>query len=379
MAKPDKTEQPTPKKLRESRQKGQIAKSQDLTAWASVLIGLYLIPLTVGRMAEAGASSFNHIATMSPETTAQESVGIFGEALVAGFVAVAPLMAAAFASSFIASILQTGPLLTLKPLKPDFKKINPKNGFQRLFSGRSLWEVGKQLIKMAVIIGAAYPRASTMFDDMIGEARPEFGAALRYAGEETLAVIQTVAWAMLAISLLDYTYQKYATKKDLKMTKQEVKDEMKNTEGDAMVKGRIRSLQRDMARNRMLADIGNADVVITNPTHIAVALHYDADQGGAPKVLAVGAGAVAAKIREAALDHDVPMVEAKPLARALWRACEVGDEVPVALYEAVAKVLVFVRRLDRRFRRRHPIDLPPDSAVDEAFLESIPRKKRRRR
>ncbi len=378
--KQDKTEQPTPKKRRESRRKGQIARSQDLTAWASVLIGLYLVPLTVGRVAAVADESMRQIATISTSTiVAGETVSMFGETLRAGFIAVAPLMAVGFASSFLASFAQTGPLLTLKPLVPDFKRINPKQGIQRLFSARSLWETGKQLIKLAVIIAAAWPRARGLVDNLIGPARPQLADGLRQAGADTLAVVRIVAWAMLIIALADYGYQRYKHGQDLKMTRQEVRDETKNAEGDAQVKGRIRSLQRSLARNRMIADIGNADVIITNPTHLAVALAYDPERGGAPRVVATGAGNVAAKIRAAGADHGIPMVEAKPLARALWRSCDVGDEVPVALYEAVAKVLVFVRRLDQRIRRTRPIDLPVDARVAEELLEAIPAKRGRRR
>ncbi len=379
-SKSDKTELPTPKKKRDTRRKGQIARSQDLTAWSSVLIGLYLLPYTVMRISRVLADSMNTIATSSPKTWApQDTVGIFGATMLDGFMAVTPLLAVGFASSFVASFAQTGPLLTLKPLVPDFKKINPKQGFKRLFSARSLWETGKQLIKLAVIIGAAWPRASGLVDDLVGPSRPELIGGLRHTGAETLAVIRTIAWAMVLLSFADYGYQRYKHGQDLKMTKQEVRDEHKSAEGDAQVKGRIRSAQRALARNRMIANVATADVIITNPTHIAVAISYDSERGGAPKVIATGAGNVAAKIRAAGLEHNVQLVEAKPLARALWRACDVGDEVPVALYEAVAKVLVFVRRLDRRMRRSTPIDLPPASRVDMSLLESIPAKKTRRR
>ncbi|MEM1331868.1 MAG: EscU/YscU/HrcU family type III secretion system export apparatus switch protein [Actinomycetota bacterium] len=377
--KDEKTEAPTPKKKRESRQKGQIARSQDATAWASVLIGIYIVPLTVGRMARVFDDSLNRLAQM-PATAldADTMASLFGSTLLAGFLAIAPLAAVAWASSFMASFAQTGPMLSLKPLKPDFKKISPKSGFKRIFSGRSLWETAKQLIKIAVIIGAAWPGAQELMEQLVGASRPAFGAGLQLAGAATVAMVRNVAWAMLIVSLADYGYQKYRHGQDLKMTKQEVKDENKNTEGDQLVKGRIRSAQRDMARNRMIANVADANVIITNPTHIAVALQYDPMAGGAPSVVATGAGAVAAKIRAAGAEHGVPMVEAKPLARALWRACDVGDAVPIALYEAVAKVLVFVQRIDRRKVRPTPVDLPPSSQVEAELLESIPAKKGRR-
>lgn len=379
-SKQDKTEAPTPKKKRESRNKGQIARSQDLTAWGSVLIALYLVPMTVNRMAVVFDSSLRQMGSMPAEgLSAPDTVGIFGSALLAGFVAAAPLMAATFAGSFVASFAQTGPFIGLKPLVPDFKRINPKQGFKRLFSARSLWETAKQLIKVTVILGAAWPRASRLVDNLVGPARPQLWDGLRHAGGETLAVVRTIVWSMLLVALADYAYQKYKHGQDMKMSRQEVRDENKNAEGDPQMKGRMRSAQMGMARNRMIANVGNADVIITNPTHIAVALRYDLARGGAPRVVAVGAGNVAAKIRAAGVEHGVTLVEAKPLARALWRSCEVDDEVPVALYEAVAKVLVFVRRLDVRLRRSTPIDLPPASRVDTSLLESIPARKGGRR
>ncbi|MFK7918545.1 MAG: flagellar biosynthesis protein FlhB [Ilumatobacter sp.] len=379
-SKQDKTEAPTPKKKRESRRKGEIARSQDLTAWGSVLIALYLLPMTVGQMASVFDASMQQLSTMpSTGLAAEDTPALLGSSLRAGFMAVGLLFFAGFASSLLVSFAQTGPMLALKPLVPDFKRVNPKNGFKRLFSARSLWETAKQLIKVSVIIGAAWPRASGLVDRLVGPDRPLLWEGLTYAGQETLAVARIVVWSMLLVAAADYGYQKYKHGQDQKMTRQEVRDENKNAEGDQHMKGRMRSLQMGVARNRMIADVGQADVIITNPTHIAVALRYDFEQGGAPKVLAVGAGNVAAKIRAAGVEHSVAMVEAKPLARALWRSCEVGDEVPVALYEAVAKVLVFVRRLDKRLRRSTPIDLPPASRVDTALLESIPAKKGARR
>lgn len=379
-SKQDKTEAPTPKKKKEGREKGDIARSQDLTAWGSVLIALYLLPMSAARMASVFDASLQQLDSMPANSiNPRDAVGILGSSLLSGFMAVSLLFLAGFASSLLVSFAQTGPMMSLKPLKPDFKRINPKNGFKRLFSARSIWETAKQLIKVAVIAGAAWPRASGLVDRLVGPDRPMLWAGLTHAGNETLGVARTVVWAMLIVAAADYGYQKYKHTQDQKMTKQEVKDEHKSSEGDQEMKGRRRSIQMGMARNRMIADVGKADVIITNPTHIAVALRYDFESGGAPKVLAVGAGSVAAKIRAAGLEHSVTMVEAKPLARALWRSCEVGDEVPVALYEAVAKVLVFVRRLDKRLKRTAPIDLPPESRVDVSLLESIPTKKGVRR
>lgn len=373
----DKTEQATPKKKRESRRKGQIAKSRDLTSWAALLVGLHLLPVAVGRLARVVAGSMHGLREVTDSTEAEATVGLLGATLRDAMLAAAPLMLAAMGVAALSSVGQTGLLFTLKPIVPDFKRINPKNGIQRLFSIRSAWETLKQLLKITIIIGIAWPRVLQLIDVLVGHGRLTLGAALPAAGASVLGLARAVTWTVFLLSLADYGYQRSQHRRDLKMTKQQVRDEHKNAEGDGSVKARMRSMQRSMARNRMLADMGNADVVITNPTHIAVALQYDAERGGAPRVLAVGAGSLAARIRERAAEASIPVVESKPLARALWRACDVGDEVPVVLYEAVAKVLVFVRRLDRRISSNRPLDLPSSARVDGEALEAVPRKRRR--
>lgn len=378
MAKSDKTEKATPKKKRDTRKKGQIAKSQDLTAWFSLLVALYILPLTLGNVGKATSQALSTIRGTSSEPTPDLAVSIFAETLRDAFLAVAPLMAVAVVTATIATVGQTGLVFTLKPLVPDFKKISPKQGFQRLFSMRSVWETIKQLLKISIVIAVAWPRVVTLVEDLAGHGRLPLTAALSIAATNMLALVRTIAWVVFILSFADYAYQRYQHQRDMRMTKQEVRDEHKNQEGDAQVKGRIRSMQRAVARNRMLADIADADVVITNPTHISVALRYDIDRARAPVVLATGANELAHRIREIATEAGVPLVEAKPLARALWRACDPGDEIPASTYEAVAHVLAFVRRLDLRLvvaGRR--LTLPAHTATkhDEA-LEAVPRKRR---
>jgi flagellar biosynthetic protein FlhB len=203
--------------------------------------------------------------------------------------------------------------------------------------------------------------------------------ALEVMSDGLLDLVKVVAFWMLLLALADYGYQRFEFTRKQRMTKQEVRDEYKQAEGDGMVKARIRSMQRALAANRMMADMPTANVVITNPTHIAVALRYDPSVSRAPKVVAVGAGSVALRIRAQATEHRIPIVEAKPLARALWRACEAGDEIPVTLYEAVAKVLAFVHRLDKRFGVARPQELPRAMQVDQETLDAVGRKRNRGR
>lgn len=378
MAKNDKTEPATPKKKRESRQKGEVAKSSDLTGWAALLVALYLVPMVVGSLAESVGGVLSRTTDLSGVVDPEVAVEILGDTMRRGFLAAAPLLLAAVGVTIVASLGQTGLLLSGKALKPNFKRIDPKSGFQRLFSVRSVWETAKQLLKFAVILGVSWPVLSDLVTSLVGQGRLAFVESLSRVGASVLDLCRTVTWTVLGLSVADYGYQRYQHQRDLRMTKQEVRDEYKNAEGDGSVKARMRAMQRSMARNRMLADIGLADVVVTNPTHIAVALRYDAQRGGAPRVIASGAGSVAARIRERAAEARVPMVEAKPLARALWRSCEVGDEVPAALYEAIALVLVFVRRIDRRYTSARPIELPRSSRVADHHLAAIAPKRRRR-
>jgi flagellar biosynthetic protein FlhB len=377
MSKSDKTEQPTPKRRKDSRKKGQIAKSQELTGWISLLVGLYLLPWMIGRVAATTEITLHELGTVAAQPSGEMAAQVLGESLQRALLAVLPLMAVVGGVATLVSLAQTGLVLSLKPITPDVKRINPLKGLQRLFSKRSLWETTKQVLKVTVVIAISWPGVFDLVELLVGRGRVPLQAGLPPVGEAVLGVVRTIAWTMCFLAFADYGYQRYQTKQDLKMSKQEVKDEHKNTEGDGLVKGRIRSMQRALARNRMIADMSNADVVVTNPTHIAVALQYDPALGRAPKVIAVGAGSLAARIRERAQENSIPLVEAKPLARALWRACEAGDEIPAVLYEAVAKVLAFVHRLDRRFGFTRPMELPPAMRVAEDELQAVPRKRRR--
>lgn len=377
MSKSDKTEPATAKKKRESRQKGEVAKSSDLTGWAALLVALYILPAMVGRLATATGSVLVRTNDLSGLVDPDVAVEILGHTLLQGFLAVAPVMVAAAVVSIVTSLGQTGLLLSGKALKPNFKRIDPKSGFQRLFSARSVWETVKQILKFVVILGIMWPAVKNLVTSLTGQGRLVFVDSLSEVGNSVLGLCRSVTWTVLVLSVADYGYQRYQYNKDQRMTKQEVRDEYKNAEGDGSMKARMRSTQRSNARNRMLADMGMADVVITNPTHIAVALRYDAERGGAPRVIASGAGSVAAKIRDRAAEAKVPIVEAKPLARALWRSCEVGDEVPAALYEAIALVLVFVKRLDRRFSTGRSLELPRTSSVADDYLAGITGRRRR--
>lgn len=375
----DKTEKATPKKKRDARKKGQTAKSQDVIDWAGVLVGAMLIPSLVRHMADGFTQSFAEMRRAIADPTGDMAAQALAHALQRGFVAAIPLFVAVILTTVAASVGQTGLLLTGHPLKPDPKRLNPIAGFKRLFSPQSLWTTAKQMARMAIIAVLSYPRVHEMVEELAGRGHLELRDALEVMSDGLLDLVKVVAFWMLLLALADYGYQRFEFTRKQRMTKQEVRDEYKQAEGDGMVKARIRSMQRALAANRMMADMPTANVVITNPTHIAVALRYDPAVSRAPKVVAVGAGSVALRIRARATEHRIPIVEAKPLARALWRACEAGDEIPVTLYEAVAKVLAFVHRLDKRFGVARPLELPRTMQVDQEMLDAVGRKRNRGR
>jgi flagellar biosynthesis protein FlhB len=377
-SKEGRTEAPTPKRKREQRRKGQVAKSADLGAWLGLLVGTYLLPAAMGRLFSAAGDALNSLPTITDAPNGDIALAALGRTLSAGFLAILPFMVIMGAVGIAVQLAQTGFLVSPKLLVPDVKRINPVSGLKKLLSPRSVVETIKQLAKVVVIAWSARPYVVQLVDGLTTSGRIPLLAGLAMSGRALTGMVRATAWAVLVISLVDYGYQRFQHRRDTRMTKQEIRDEMRQSEGDPHVKGRIRSLQQAMARQRMMSDVPLADVVVTNPTHVAVALRYDPERGGAPRVVAAGIGETAARIRARAVAAGVPLVEAKPLARALWRACEVGDEIPAALYEAVAKVLAFVRRLRGSITSSNALALPAGYHLDQQALEAIPRRRRRR-
>ncbi len=372
------TEAPTDKKRRDARKKGTTSKSQDLGPWIVLLVATYVIPSTIGALGEAATDSMSVLHQLSVTPDPMVAVKQFGETLQAGLLGVLPFLSICMLIGVVSHVGQTGLVLSLHPLKPDFKRINPMQGLKRLFSPRSVWETGKQMAKGSIIGALCWPKVTAISDQLTAKGRVPLMEGVSASAKALVGMTRTTCYAILAIAIADFAFQRRIKILDLRMTKQEVRDEYRNSEGDPHVKQRIRALQQAMSRSRMMNDVGTASVVVTNPTHVAVALRYDAGAGGAPRVVAAGVGALAARIRERAMDAGVPIVEAKPLARALYRSCEVGDEIPVTLYEAVARVLAFVRRLRGSILSASALPLPRQYAVDETMLESITGRRHRR-
>jgi flagellar biosynthetic protein FlhB len=260
----------------------------------------------------------------------------------------APLFLAVVIAGFLANYIQFGFILSWEALAPKFEKIDPIKGFQNFVSLRSLVELVKSLLKMTIVAVIVWFNLKGEIDNLIPLMDESLWGILVYTGRITFRIMITTCWVLIVLAILDYLYQRWEHEKSLRMSKQEMKDEFKQTEGDPVVKARIRRIQREVARKRMMANVPKADVVITNPTHLAVAIRYDADKMYAPTVVAKGAGHVAEKIREIAGAHGVPVIENKPVAQLLYKTVDVDQAIPEDLYRAVAEILAYVYGLKEK-------------------------------
>jgi len=342
--KSQKTEEATPKKLRDARKEGQVAKSPEVSAWGSMLVISVVLPWTVGQAGDAVTA----LAAQARDVLADPDEGR-ALALIAGglrqvLLVVLPLSVVLAATGVLAGAAQVGVLLAPKAIKPKGKRLNPGPGLKRIVGVQALWGSVKEVLKLAVLAVLAYRAVAASVPPLLAAGGVPLGAVLAEVGSAAVTFMRTAAALGLVIAVADHAFQRRTMRKQLRMTKKEVRDEHKQTEGDPMLKGAIRSRQLAMSRNRMMAEIATADVVLVNPTHVAVALRYRPHEG-APRVVAKGAGEIAARIRERADEHGVPMVRDVALARAVHAACDLGDPVPPQLYSAVARVLAFVMAL----------------------------------
>jgi flagellar biosynthetic protein FlhB len=346
--KDQRTEQATPKRRKEARQQGQIPRTQEISAWAQVLVAVVLLKLAVSGGTTMSRELLEQAAqVMAGPPDPGAALRLLGSGMGAMLKVLLPIALGMTAVGVAGQLAQVGFAPSLKVLKPKLERLNPLKGAKRLFSPLSAWEAGKQLIKLAVL-GELARRA--MFD-LVPKVAQGGGLAVQemvvLTADALLVFVRNVALAGLVLGFVDYALQRRKMAGSLRMTKQEVKEEAKQSEGNPLIKGAIRSKQLQMSRQRMIAEVMGADVVITNPTQLALALKYNPARG-APRVVAKGAGAVAARIRAEADKGRVPIVEDVPLARTLYRACDLGDEIPAELYEAVARVLAFVFALKRK-------------------------------
>jgi len=347
----EKTEDPTPKRLSEARERGQVARSQDLSS-ATLLIGAAAVIYFFGSSMFFGLVALMRFMlgaeSLGRGVTTEsliEAVNISADQAMRMFV---PFLALMALIAYADQIIQVGWNFTAKALQPRPDKLNPVSGVKRLFSRRSLVKGVVNIVKVAVIGAVAMVVMHSAHDRIIAFPILTTPGIVLAWSRLALELIVWILAALLIIGLIDFAYQRWQHKQDLKMTKQEVKDERKSTEGDPEVKSRRMRAAREMVKQRLGASVPQADVVVTNPTHYAVALQYDAERMNAPRVTAKGADYVAMQIRLIASSHGVPIVERPALARALHRSAEVGQEIPADLYEAVAEVLAYVYRLEGR-------------------------------
>ncbi|WP_207476431.1 flagellar biosynthesis protein FlhB [Arenibaculum pallidiluteum] len=346
----EKTEDPTGKRLSDARGKGQVPMTRELSIWATLAMTLVVLsslaPTLAGQLQD-GLTTFLAQAALKPMDAG--SVGrILGELawLIVKVIGIPTALLAA--AGIAATLLQTGGLVSTQALIPKFEKLNPMGGFKRMFSVNSLIEFGKSLAKMAVVGAVIYMALAPMMTQLEHFAGLGMAMVLKESHLLIVDMLNGVVLVLTFIMAADFVYQRWKFFQDLKMTKQEVKEEYKQIEGDPTVKGRIRSLRMQRARQRMMANVPKADVVVTNPTHFAVALKYDPGSMQAPILLAKGADLLAFRIREIAKEHDVPIVENPPLARGIYASVEVEQEIPPEHYKAMAEVISYVFRLKRR-------------------------------
>lgn len=342
----EKTEKPTPKKRKESRKEGQVARTQELGGWGSMLaVGMALPALLSHELGALQDLMIRSFTISGEDVTTGTSLILLGDAAKHVFLSLLILGSAVMLIGVASAVAQGGFFLATKLVQPKWSKLDPIKGAKRVFGPHALWEGAKMMLKSSFVALIAYYAIKSMMP-LIGGLVP-IPTMIELVSSKSLGMIRNIALVGLGMAAADYLIQRRRIGKQTRMSKEEIKQEYKQTEGDPMVKSAIRSRQLAAARNRMMADVPTADVILVNPTHVAVALRYDA-QKGAPRVVARGAGAVAAKIREIGTEGSVPLVRDVPLARALYTSTKVGQEIPPELFGAVAQVLAFVISRRRR-------------------------------
>jgi flagellar biosynthetic protein FlhB len=345
----DRTERATPRRREEARQKGQVARSKEVSSVAVLLAAIGVFYFMGGdiasRMGAVVGSFFVESATF--QLTAESAGAILERSLKGMFLIMLPFLLFP-AVGLLSNVAQIGLLFTTEPITPKFSKLDPIEGFKRIFSPTAANEFVKSIVKMIIIGFVAYVSLRDEMMHLGSLVDTDTTTIFAYLGATSFDLLTDTAWVLVVIAILDYAFQRWEYERNLMMSKHEIKEEHKDTEGQPLVKSRIRMLQRQMARQRMMQKVPEATVVVTNPTHLAIALKYEQGKTSAPIVVAKGAGEIAKRIKAVAAEHGVPVVENKPLARAMWKAVEIGMEIPAALYQGVAEVLAYVMRLRRK-------------------------------
>ncbi len=346
----EKTEAPSDKKRQDAREKGNVAKSTEINSVVVLLAGICLLKWMGPWIVDELGKCIVEFTEYCSDTTMTQAriVMLSHKSIILMGKIILPIAGSIMILGIVANIIQIGFLLTLKPLIPKFEKIDPIKGFGRLFSMRSIVETIKNILKLAIIGVVAYVTLKGEFDKMLLLSDSSVGTIWTFTCGVAFKVILRIALVLIIIAILDFAYQRYDHEKQLRMTKQEVKEEHKSMDGDPQVKARIRSLQREMARRRMMDEVPKATVVVTNPTHLAIALRYEPSESDAPVVVAKGKLSIAQRIKEIAKENNIPVVEDKPLARAMFDKVEIGFPIPMEFFTAVAEIMAYVFRLKNR-------------------------------
>lgn len=348
----EKTEQPTPKKREDAREKGHAAKSPDLASAFILLSGLVVLSqtswLTMGRLSAMWRSFFAMAPRyqLSSENVQSMLINLMGEIFIMLF----PIMLAVMLAAAASGLLQVGFMFSSEQLMPKLSRLNPIEGLKRMVSLNALIMLLKAAIKILIVGYIGYSTIMNEFGHFPQLVTTDVNGLLSYSGQASMSLGLKAGGLILALAAADYGYQRWFFEKNLRMSKHELKEELKEREGDPHLKARVRSVQREMARKRMMASVPKADVVVTNPTHLAVALKYERKKMAAPMVVAKGAGFIALKIKEIARAKGIPVIENKPLAKVLYEIVEIGAYIPLNLYKAVAEVLAYVYKLKNMAR-----------------------------
>jgi len=347
----EKTEAPTEKKRRESREEGQVAFSKELSS-AALLAGIVLTlvassPFILNSFRELMTRIFQQMSS-ADELTINSIYTLSGEIISTMLPAFAPFIAVIIFVAIFASVIQVGVQITFKAIVPKFNKISPLTGLKRLFSSQSLADFLKSMAKLIIVGFVGYLTYMDKITELNGLSVSTPEAILTYNFTVVAEVAGKIVLALMAIAIFDYFYQRWHHEQQMMMTKQEVKDETKQTEGDPLLKARIRQIQREMSNARMMQEVPKADALIVNPTHFSVAVLYDRDVMAAPEVTAKGADHLALRMRTVARENNVPILERPELARDLYANVDIGDDIPERFYKAIAEILAFVYRLRKR-------------------------------
>jgi flagellar biosynthetic protein FlhB len=350
-SKDQKTEEASSKKIEDAEKKGNFTQSREVTSSFVLLASIVGFSMAGKNATETLMKTWYSILTemSSANLNVHELFSFMKWHMQNFFLIIGPILAIIMAAGLLSNILQTGGLkFSLHPLSPKWSKLNPMKGFKRIFSKTSVVELFKSIFKISVVAIIAYYAVKGHWDEVPTLMGYGVYQTLLFMGEVMIEIMVKVFLVMLILAALDFAFQKFTYLENLRMTKQEVKDERKDLEGNPLIKQRIRTVQMEMTRRRMMSAVPEADVVITNPTHFSIAIKYDMENDAAPVVVAKGQNDIALRIREIAKENNIPLVEDKPLARTLYKNVDVGQLVPASLYKAVAEILAYVYKLKRK-------------------------------